>query len=144
MHGDWDPSPFAPSTTAARPSLAPLILAPKFSSSPSFLPRSLLTLVHPLLKCKSPSRWHIKFLGEEDESQDNQQGWKQIHSFSESSIFTRYETCNSEHTWIRQDKDSSGLRGTSILTGAVGETDNSSQEMRKQKLSSLLGKKAMQ
>lgn len=47
MHGDWDPSPFAPSTTAARPSLAPLILAPKFSSSPSFLPRSLLTLVHP-------------------------------------------------------------------------------------------------
>ena len=47
MHGDWDPSPFAPSTTAAWPSLAPLILAPKFSSSPSFLPMSLLTLVHP-------------------------------------------------------------------------------------------------
>lgn len=56
MHGDWDPSPFAPSTTAAWPSLAPLILAPKFSSSPSFLPMSLLTLVHP--RCPSPTWAH--------------------------------------------------------------------------------------
>lgn len=97
-------------------------------------------LKYPLLKCKSPSGWHIKFLGKEDESQDNQQSWKQIHSFSESFIFTRYETCNNEYMWIRQDKDSSGLGGTSILVGAVGEADNSFQAMKKQKLSSLLVK----